>query len=118
MLIEEIFCSPVTIENRHAVRVSEACEVPCEEEIITGCIFEPDGSYIKYYMRYSLDNLARFICSNEKDKIVCNGDDHALCNTQGEYLDLCIKDAVFQNSLVSTLKKYQGHGFVKFDEMH
>lgn len=107
MQLEELFCSSTTIENRKMVRSSPVFTEPLESELITGHIYENNGQYREYWMRYSPDNLARFICSCDKDKLICNGDDFALLNTQGKFMDLCIKNDLFRNKIINALTIYQ-----------
>jgi hypothetical protein len=107
MKIEELFCSEIVRINRKRVRNSPSKRFPNEHELVTGYIFEDDGRYQKYWLLYDPDNIARFVCSDDKDKLVCDGEDYALFNTQGKYIDLCIDGRVFLQTLIDSLEIYQ-----------
>lgn len=117
MSIGDMFCSVVTLENREKVRTSLSTWVPIEGDLIYGCIFESDGRYRKHWLRYSPDNIARFICSSEKDKILCDGSDYALLNTMGRYIDLCVNDTLL-NHVTEAMKLYRNisSNKIRFDE--
>lgn len=66
-----------------------------ENEIITGQTligyeYDQNGKVRRYYLEGSLNNIASFILSSEKHKLITSGDDFALINTIGARVDLCV----------------------------
>lgn len=66
-----------------------------ENEIITGQTligyeYDQDGKGHRYYLEGSLYNIASFILSSEKHKLITSGDDFALINSIGARVDLCV----------------------------
>jgi len=84
----------IEIQNRELVRISKESGRSryVEGETITGHIYEPDGTYSKYYLVPTYTNIANFICYNQKDKLLCNGDDYAIACTLGNYIDTADDD--------------------------
>lgn len=82
------------IQNRELVKNSKESgrSQYVEGETITGHIYEPDGTYSKYYLVPTYTNIANFICYNQKDKLLCNGDDYAIACTLGNYIDIADDD--------------------------
>lgn len=100
------FLSSVVIQCRETVRNSQSnCKLDPDERLI-GHIYESDGRYRTYYLEEGIDNLARFICSSEQEKLVTDASDYAVLNTIGNFLDLCIPTVPIKE-LVSLLEKYQ-----------
>lgn len=104
--IEVMFCSQVIIKCRDAVRYSRSTAVLSEDEKLIGIVYEIDGRYRKYYLEKGLENLANFICSSDKDKLILGVDDYAIFNTMGKYIDFVIK-GVELKPLLEYLVKYQ-----------
>jgi hypothetical protein len=104
--IENLFCSPVVKNCREVVRCSNANAKLIENEQFIGIIYEIDGHYSKYYLENGLENLARFICSSDKDKLITNMSDYAVLNTIGKYIDLAA-NCINLSSFIKILKKYQ-----------
>lgn len=84
----------IEIQNRELVRISKESGRSryVEGETITGYIYELDGTYSKYYLVSTYTNIANFICYNQKDKLLCNGDDYAIACTLGNYIDIADDD--------------------------
>lgn len=101
-----MLCSDITRNNRNAIMGSLSTWEPVEGDIVCGYIFENDGRYHKYWLKYSPDNIARFICSDDKDKLICDGEDYALLNTIGRDIDLCINEK-FLSQVVSLMNQYE-----------
>lgn len=110
------FLSSIVIKCRETVRNSHSnCRLDPDERLI-GHIYESDGRYRTYYLEEGLDNIARFICSSEQDKLVTDSSDYAVLNTMGNFLDLCIPTVPIKD-LVPLLEKYQREKEVpKFNE--
>lgn len=75
--------------------------ITLQGERLVGHIYEENGCYRTYYLDGSnLDNVARFICSCDKDKLICSSSDYAVLNTIGIYLDRhCLSDADYERLL-------------------
>jgi hypothetical protein len=114
-IIENLFCSKVTLQNRQMVRNSPLKSFPQIGEQIQGHIFDKDGYYQSIWMEYDPDKLVVFICLNDKDKLICNGDDFAIFNTQGNIIDLCIEDDKEHLVCIAALGKYKSG---KYKRMH
>lgn len=104
--IENLFCSPVVKKCRDVVKYSHSEAVLVDNEELIGIVYEIDGRYKKYYLESGLENLANFICSSDKDKLITDMDDYAVFNTMGKYIDLAIKGTKI-DSFIPILKKYQ-----------
>lgn len=104
--IEVMFCSQVVKKCRDAVRYSPSSALLNEDEKLIGIVYEIDGHYRKYYLEKGLENLANFICSSDKDKLILDMDDYAIFNTIGKYIDLAIY-GVGLEPLLKYLIKYQ-----------
>lgn len=96
-------------ECRDKVRNSpEKNYYPKEGDMLMGYVYEEDGRYHKYYLNANADNIAKFICSSDKDKFICTPSDYALMNTIcGTYLDLSCAHAKYTSKVVESLIKYQ-----------
>lgn len=104
--IENLFCSPVVRKCREIVRCSVSKVKLTEDEQFIGIIYEKDGCYSKYYLESGLENLAKFICSSDKDKLITNTDDYAVLNTIGKYIDL-VTNNINLKLFIKVLQKYQ-----------
>lgn len=77
-----------------------------ENDTVIGHVYNKNGKYHTYYMKYTKENLAKFICSSNKDKLVCDSNDYAIFNTIGKYLDLC-NDKELNAEILPVLLKFQ-----------
>ncbi len=109
------------IQEKNALKVRESKEweengrVLYTEGGMLACHeFLPDGRYKTEYIR-NLEEVAEFICSSDKDKLICNGDDYAIASTLGRDLDLCVPSfrEVFFDILTECQVRY---GLVEEDE--
>lgn len=103
MTIEEMFCSAVVRECRSKVRNSPLDKVDPDEVRFRGYIYESDGRYQLYWLPKDMENLAKFICSDPKDKLLCSSEDYAILNTNGNMIDLCVPDKEFLDNLKKIL---------------
>lgn len=97
--------SLINIEScRNALMRSMAHpDVGADESLIVYS-FREDCRYSTHYTRTSrLEELAELICKDENDKLVCNGDDWGLFNTNGSEFDMCI--AGLSESFLSELRE-------------
>lgn len=100
------------IQHKNACKVRQSQEwekkgrkMYTEREMLVCHEFLPDGRYRTEYIRNGLEELADFICSSEKDKLVCNGEDYAIASTIGEDLDLCVES--FRNEFFDIYIEYR-----------
>jgi hypothetical protein len=103
----DMFLNPVQKNNRTAIRLSESSTILSFDEKYIGHVFEPNGTYTTVYLKPGLDNLARFICSSDKDKLVADRTDNAVLCTIGNYVDIAVP-SVNTQVLLPFLQKYQG----------
>lgn len=114
------FRNPVQEENAVKVRESMDWEENGRIMYVDGRTlvcheFLPDGRYRTEYFKNSLEELAEFICANDKDKLICNGDDYAIASTMGKSLDLCVPS--FRSAFFDILTGYQTKcGLIEEDE--
>ena len=107
--------------NRFAVRLGKDMErvgirIFDEKETIVGYVFREDGYYHKHYLAPDMDNIARFLCSSSKDKLLCNGQDYGIACSMGTYLDLSVDS--FREKILPFLEKYQRMGkYQEFQEL-
>ena len=98
----------IQLNNRKIVRSSIARYHP-EDKYVIGHIFESDGCYRTYYLHNNLENIARFIRYDAKDKLLCNSGDYAIVSTMGDGIDI-VSDDNFLKILIpvlATTKKHQ-----------
>ena len=57
-----------------------------------GIDFVDGECYRKFYLPPDIDNLARFLCSNKNNKLVCSDDDLAVLCACGNELDVVNAD--------------------------
>lgn len=104
------FRNPVQEENVIKVRESKEWEengrvMYVEGDTLMCHEFLPDGRYSTEYFRNGLEEVAAWVCSSEKDKLICNGDDYAIASTIGMDIDLCV--ASFRSAFFDILTEYQ-----------
>lgn len=102
----DTFLNPVQKNNRTALRGSNSVTGLSDTESFIGYVFEPDGHYSDLMLKPGIDNLARFICSSENDKLVADRNEEAVLCTIGSYVDLVIP-SVDMKVLLPILSKYQ-----------
>jgi len=95
------------LEARERLQASPAVLDGTDETLVCHEYVDAEGRYKTYYIPADLDNLARFICSSENYKLVCNGMDHLVVCTIGEYVDLIHADDSVKTELFSKLAIYQ-----------
>ena len=89
MNIGDMFCNSVVQQNRELVRNSIHCNAELDLKGLVGYCYNDDGTYdTPVYLEDGAEALAEFITSNNRDKLVYDMLDMAVCNTQGMYLDL------------------------------
>ena len=107
----------IEMENRDKVRssIKAGTSAYIEGETITGYIYNPDGTYTKHYLVSNYRNIAQFICSDKKDKLLCNKNDYAIASTIGEYIDLADDD--FLKNILPIIQPIQRiHRIMEFNE--
>lgn len=67
-----------------------------------GYEFGPEGGCHRYYLEGSIKNIALFIVSSEKHKLITSGNDFALINTIHSQPDLCV-DPEYYKLLLKTI---------------
>jgi hypothetical protein len=67
-----------------------------------GYEFGSEGGCHRYYLEGSIKNIALFIVSSEKHKLITSGNDFALINTIRSQPDLCV-DPEYYNLLLETI---------------
>lgn len=87
-----------------------------EGRVVIGCVYEQDGRYTKHYLKPAPDNIARFICSSDKDKLILNWDDYAVACTMGKFLDSSVK-AFTDNVLPFLQARQKNKEQVMFEEI-
>lgn len=106
----DLFLNEWTRINRNMVRAEkkkgENFSLDDTKEYI-GHIYEDDGRYRTYYLTAGVDNIARFICSNQQDKFITSGDDRAVMTTIGKYIDLCCISEDERMELIRLINQYQ-----------
>lgn len=95
------------IESRERLKESPSVLDTIEETLICHEYVDVQGRYRTYYIPGNLDNLARFICSSDNYKLVCNGMDHLVICTIGEYVDLIRATDTIKAELYAKLSIYQ-----------
>ncbi len=101
----------VMLRNREVVRMAQDLEregylmYDKEEEVVVGYIYREDGYYTKHYLKNDLDNIARFICSCQNDKLLCSVFDYAIASTIGNFIDLAVNS--FLSGILPVIQKYQ-----------
>ena len=96
------------LEVRERVAVSQAKLVE-DDVCYLGHVYEgTEGRYKKYYLPCDIENLAKFICNNEKNKLIFDSNDNAVLCTIGEYVDCIQAEKDVMQKLYNELKKYQG----------
>ncbi|MBQ7067147.1 MAG: hypothetical protein IJN92_10050 [Lachnospiraceae bacterium] len=110
-MIGKIFLPPWTCDNRNMVRNAKQqgkrYSLDSNEEYI-GHIYDDTGRYKTYYLKAGVDNIARFICSSDRDKFLTSNNDSPVLNTIGKFLDLACLDETEQKALITLINKYQG----------
>lgn len=96
--------------NRNVVRTAQAMEsqgmtIYKEGDAVIGCVYRSDGYYTKHYLKPDMDNIARFICSSDSNKLLCNSSDYAIACTMGNFIDLAVQD--FLNKILPYVEIYQ-----------
>jgi len=78
------------------------------DNTLVGYVFREDGFYRKYYLVAYPDNIARFFCSSDKDKLLCNMQDYGIACSMGTFLDLAVDS--FTELIMPYMEKYQKCG--------
>lgn len=74
-------------------------------ESVVGYSYRADGRYTSHYLGSDLDAIAKFICSDNNDKMLCNTSDYAIASTMGIYLDVAVEP--FLTEIMPYLERYQ-----------
>ena len=114
--------SSVILDNRSAVYMAKEYEqmgvtiYKENDKAVFGFLYQRDGYYTKHFLKNDLDNIARFICCNHQDKLICNTSDLALASTMGTFLDIAVDS--FREKILPYLMKYQmGAEVPPFEEL-
>lgn len=121
MIIGNMFRNKVQTRNYALVQLARELEehgvcVYEEGGTIVGCVYEEDGRYTKHYLVPELDNIARFICSSDKDKLLLNGSDYAIASTMGIFLDVSV-DSFTDKVLPHLRKRQREKESIRFEEL-
>lgn len=72
--------------------------------------FYEDGKHKRVYRGCDLDEIAKWLCSNIRDKLICNSEDYAIASTMWEHLDLSVdafQRAIFRKYTACMVKNGQ-----------
>ena len=99
----------IVVRCRTCVRVSRDQGVyPEASDVLIGIVYEKDGRYRKHYIQSDPDNVAKFIYSSDKEKMITTANDWAIMNTIcGTNLDLSCADSRYTDAVLKHLIKYQ-----------
>jgi len=100
------FINEIVASCREKVRNSHSMSFDLEEECYRGIVYEPNGFYHLYYLEKGMENIAKFICSSDKDKLITDIDDYAVLNTMGCFIDICITSLPLE-TFIPILEVYQ-----------
>ena len=105
--MEEI--NQIVVRCRNCVCVSmDQGAYPEANDILIGIVYEKDGRYRKHYIQPDPDNVAKFIYSSDKEKMIITENDWAIMNTIcGTNLDLSCADSKYTDAVLEHLIKYQ-----------
>jgi hypothetical protein len=99
-----IFLSEIQASNREKVRGSISVAQATDNERFVGYSFRESGEYNTTYIEPGLNNLIKFICSNDRDKLVTDSGDNSVLCTIAEYVDICVESFNIQTILPSLLE--------------
>ena len=98
----EMFLNDSQLHNRYVIKAMPG-NYSANDSMVIGYIYETNGQYRTYYLSNSLDNIARFILHDTKDKMICNTMDYGLVSTIGDMIDIC-PDEQFLQHLLDAMK--------------
>lgn len=113
-LNNEAFCIENLLSENYYVKIracvrSSIAKITGYEDVYLGYIYKGNGRrYQTYYLCGGLENVARFICSSDENKMLCNELDHPLLCSVGTRLDLIKCEDGVKEKLQYYINQYRG----------